>query len=83
MSDMTGLPQTESCARCDSMSDVRVVKYMRGEEKFTELWCRRCRHEKLRPKGKVRRPANGVVVTATLILAIAALMGMMLWAFTS
>ncbi|HEX2043634.1 MAG TPA: hypothetical protein VHF24_13455 [Acidimicrobiales bacterium] len=43
----------ETCIRCGSSRDVRLVTYARAGQrdlKFTEPWCRRCRRAKLRSK---------------------------------
>jgi hypothetical protein len=75
--------RTESCARCGSIRDVRVVKYLREQQRLTEPWCRPCRQQKLvRPKGKAqeRRRAGPVLQTALLILAIAVLGGIVVLA---
>lgn len=80
---MAGLGDTETCARCGSIDDVRVVKYMRSHQKFTELWCRRCRQQKLvtrrREAEAVHRPTSGVVKTAMLLVAVAALVAVIQW----
>jgi hypothetical protein len=41
--------RTRKCARCGSRHDVKTVTYARrrGEPKVTELWCQRCRRERL------------------------------------
>lgn len=83
MSRMTELGGTDTCARCGSIDDVRVVKYVRSQQKFTELWCRRCRQQKLvRPRREaqaVRRPMGGAVKTAMLLVAVAALVAVIQW----
>ena len=46
----------ETCIRCGSSRDVRVVTYVRPEQrdhKLSEPWCRLCRHQKLRGKRDV------------------------------
>lgn len=80
---MIELRDTETCARCNSIDDVRVVKYTRAQQKFTELWCRRCRQQKLvRPRGEaqaVRRPMSGAVKTVMLLVALTALVAVIQW----
>ena len=86
MSEMNKLRGTEACARCGSTRDVALVKYMRGQQRARELWCRRCRKQKLVPVRSTNRAgervARGITSTTLPILVpvgLVALCAVMLW----